>query len=100
MPVSHALAGISCVVDCPVMAEGRALGIIRFLVANKPSDAQQALMEAAAGQVGLTLRNAELAEQSRRQVAALQAWTEVARRGVRARAQPTLEARASRTREV
>src|SRR5688572_12472846 len=100
MTVSHALAGISCVVDCPVMAEGRALGVIRFLVANSPSDAQQALMEAAAGQVGLTLLNAELAEQSLRQVAALQALSEVARLGVRAGMQPTLDALVTRMREL
>jgi GAF domain-containing protein len=100
MTVSHALAGISCVVDCPVMAEGRALGLIRFLVATSPTDSQQALMEAAAGQVGLTLLNAELADQSRRQLAALQALSEVARLAVSAGAQPTLEALVTRMREL
>lgn len=77
--IAHGLVGITHVVSCPVVAEGRGLGLIRFLVGQHPSDGQQALMEAAASQIGLTLLNAELAEQARRHLEATRAIGEVAR---------------------
>jgi GAF domain-containing protein len=100
MAVAHGLVGITHAVSCPVIAEQRALGLIRFLVGTAPSDAEQALMEAAANQIGLTLANAELAEQTRRQLAATRAMAEVARLGVSAGVQPALSALAARAREL
>jgi GAF domain-containing protein len=83
-----------------VIAEGRALGLVRFLVPASPSDAQLALMDAAADQIGLTLANAELAEQTRRQLAATQAMGEVARLAASTGVQTTLEALVARIREL
>lgn len=100
MAVAHGLVGITTVVSCPVRTEGRALGLIRFLVTDRPTDAQQALMEAAANQIGLVLANAELAEQTRRQLAATQAMGEVARLAANAGMEATLQALADRSREL
>jgi GAF domain-containing protein len=102
-PVSaivRGLIGITHVVSTPVGAEGRALGLIRFMVASPPSDAQQALMEAAAAQIGLTLANAELAEQTRRQLAATQAISEVARLQRNGGLEGTLESLVTCVREL
>jgi GAF domain-containing protein len=100
MAIAHGLAGITHVVSCPVLSEGRALGLIRFLVNGSPTDEQQALMEAAAAQIGLTLANAELVEQTRRQLAAIQAMEEVARVAVGSDIQRTLDALVQRVREL
>jgi len=100
MAIAHGLAGITHVVSCPVVAEGRALGLIRFLIMGPPSDEQQALMEASAAQIGLTLANAELVEQTRRQLAAIQAMEEVARLAVGADIQGTLDALVARVQEL
>src|ERR1051326_7666751 len=40
--IARGLVGITHVVSTPIVAEGRALGLIRFLVAGPPSDSQQA----------------------------------------------------------
>jgi GAF domain-containing protein len=80
--IARGLVGITCVVTCPVTAEGRALGLIRFLIANTPTDQQQALMEAAANQIGLILLNAQMAEQTARQLAAARAMAQVAQLGL------------------
>jgi GAF domain-containing protein len=57
-------------------------------------------MEAAASQIGLTLANAELAEQTRRHLAATRAIGEVARIGATAGVQATLNALVRRVREL
>jgi GAF domain-containing protein len=57
-------------------------------------------MEAAAGQIGLTLANAELAEQTRRQLAATRAIGEVARLGASGGLETTLDAVVTRVREL
>ncbi|MBM2809986.1 MAG: hypothetical protein HW416_745 [Chloroflexi bacterium] len=98
--VTHGLVGVTHVVTCPAIAERRSLGLIRFLVANRPDTAAQALMEAAASQVGLTLANATLAELTRRQLAATRAIGEVARLGASASVQETLDALVGRVREL
>ncbi|HZT09330.1 MAG TPA: GAF domain-containing protein [Chloroflexota bacterium] len=98
--IARGLVGITHVVSTPVVAEGRALGLIRFLVAGPPSAAQQALMEAAASQIGLTLANAELAEQARRQLAATRAMGEVARLSASAGLTVTLDALVGRARDI
>ena len=98
--LAHGLVGITHVVSCPVIADRRALGLIRFLVPAQPGDADLALMEAAASQIGLTLANAELAEETRRQLAATQAIAEVARLGATAGVSATLDALVTRVREL
>ncbi len=98
--IARGLVGVTHVVSVPVTAEGRAIGLIRFLVAGPPSDSQQALMEAAANQIGLTLANAELAEQTRRQLDATRAIREVSRLGASAGLAATLDAVVTRVRDL
>ena len=75
--ITRGLVGATRVVSCPIIAEGRALGLIRFLVSGTPTDQQQALMEAAANQIGLILANARQADQTVRQLAAARAMAQV-----------------------
>jgi GAF domain-containing protein len=81
--LAQGLVGITHVVSCPVSYEGRALGLIRFLVPALPTGERQALMEAAASQIALTISNARQAEQAKRQLAAFRAVGEVSRRSIR-----------------
>jgi GAF domain-containing protein len=99
-PLAHGLVGITTVVSCPVVAEGRGLGLIRFLVPAPPTDPQLALMEAAANQIGLILLNAELAEQMSRQLAATRAIGEVVRSTRALGSEATLKALADKVREL
>lgn len=96
----HGLVGVTHVVSCPVVAEGRALGLIRFLVGGPPGDAQLALMEACASQIALTIANAELAEQMRRQLAASRAIGEASRMAAQGGLGASLSALAQRVREL
>jgi GAF domain-containing protein len=98
--IARGLVGITCVVSCPIVAEGRALGLIRFLIAGAPNDQQQALMEAAANQVGLLLANAQLAEQTARQLAATRVMAEVGQLGVTGGMNLTLQAIVDRAKEL
>ena len=98
--LAHGLVGVTHAVSCPVVAERRALGLIRFLVGGPPGDAQLALMEACASQIGLTIANAELAEQMRRQLAATRAISEVARLADQGGLDTTLSALAERVRDL
>jgi GAF domain-containing protein len=98
--LAHGLVGVTHAVSCPVVAEGRALGLIRFLVGGPPGDAQLALMEACASQIALTIANAELAEQMRRQLAAARAIREVARLAANGGPEATLAALADQVREL
>jgi GAF domain-containing protein len=98
--LAHGMVGITHVVSCPVVADGRALGLIRFLVPARPSDAELALMEAAASQIGLTLANAKLADETRRQLAATQAIADIARLGARAGVGTALQALVERVGEL
>jgi len=96
----HGLVGVTTVVSCPVVAEGRGLGLIRFLVPGPPGDPQLALMEAAANQIGLILLNAELADQMARQLAATRAIGGVVRMARATGPQATLEALVEKVREL
>jgi GAF domain-containing protein len=98
--ITRGLVGVSRVVSCPVVAEGRALGLIRFLTSADPTDQQQALMEAAANQIGLILANARLAEQTARQLAAARAMAEVGQIGIEEGLDPILQALVDRSREL
>jgi GAF domain-containing protein len=98
--IAQGLVGITHVVSCPVSHEGRALGLIRFLVPALPTGEQQALMEAAASQIALTIANARLAEQARRQLAALRAVGEVSRHSIATGSTAMLPALADRARDL
>lgn len=98
--IARGLVGVTCVVSCPMTAEGRALGLIRFLIAGAPNDQQQALMEAAANQIGLILANAHFAEQTARQLAAARAMTEVGQIGLGGDTRGMLQALVDRAREL
>lgn len=98
--IARGLVGITCVVSCPVTAEGRALGLIRFLIASSPTDQQQALMEAAANQIGLILANAHLAEQTARQLAARRAMAEAGQMGLDGDINGMLQALVDRAQEL
>lgn len=98
--IARGLVGVTCVVTCPVIAEGRALGLIRFLIAGTPNDQQQALMEAAANQIGLMLANAHFAEQTGRQLAAARAMAQVAQLGLDGGLSVALQALVDRARDL
>ncbi len=98
--IAQGLVGITHVVSCPVSHQGRALGVIRFLVPGLPTAEQQALMEAAASQIALTLANARLAEQAQRQLAASRAIAEIGRVGLTDGSMAMLPALAERVREL
>lgn len=98
--IARGLVGITRVVSCPVVAEGRALGLMRFLIAGTPNDQQQALMEAAANQIGLILANAQLAEQTARQLAATRTMAEVGQMGLVAGMNATLQAIVDRAQDL
>jgi len=98
--IARGLVGITCVVSCPMTAEGRALGLIRFLIAGAPNDQQQALMEAAANQIGLILANAHFAEQTARQLAAARAMAEVGQIGLGGDTRGMVQALVDRAQEL
>lgn len=98
--IAQGLVGITHVVSCPVSYEGRALGLIRFLVPSVPTGEQQALMEAAASQIALTIANARLAEQTQRQLAATRAVDNAVLLGIRQGEQAMLQEIADRAREA
>lgn len=98
--IAQGLVGITHVVSCPVSHQGRALGVIRFLLPGLPTAEQQALMEAAASQIALTLANARLAEQAQRQLAASRAIAEISRVGLTAGSTAMLPTLADRVREL
>jgi GAF domain-containing protein len=98
--IARGLVGVTCVVSCPMVAEGRALGLIRFLIAGPPNDQQQALMEAAANQIGLILANAHFAEQTARQLAAARALAEVGQIGLGGDSAGMLQALVDRAQEL
>jgi len=98
--ITRGLVGVSRVVSCPVVAEGRALGLIRFLTSGSPTDQQQALMEAAANQIGLILANARIAEQTARQLAAARTMAEIGQIGIEEGLESMLQALVDRAREL
>jgi GAF domain-containing protein len=98
--IAQGLVGITHVVSCPVSYEGRALGLIRFMVPALPTGEQQALMEAAASQIALTIANARLAEQARRQLDAIRAVGEVSHRSIGTGGAGMLPALADRARDL
>jgi GAF domain-containing protein len=98
--IARGVVGVTCVVSCPVTAEGRALGLIRFLISGPPNDQQQALMEAAANQIGLILANAHFAEQTTRQLAAARAMAEVGQIGLGGDIRGMLQALVDRAQEL
>jgi GAF domain-containing protein len=98
--IARGLVGVTRVASCPVTAEGRALGLIRFLIAGPPNDQQQALMEAAANQIGLILANAHFAEQTTRQLAAARAMAEVGQIGLAGDMRGMLQALVDRAQEL
>lgn len=98
--IAQGMVGITHVVSCPVSHQGRALGVIRFLVPALPTPEQQALMEASASQIALTLANARMAEEAQRKLAAARAISEIARVGLTAGSPAMLPALADRVREL